>query len=774
MTHQLKYYSDWHDANGVLHRVEFLQKDFTGTASEILLASFKVNYPEINLFEDDILIGGGASFQIITPSPLALIDDFYIVDPFGMQVRHYIYDSHEFSNYVTNFIGYIDTEQFEDPISDGVNYEIHVSANNGVAILDRMPITFPKQGQEEGKEAIISVIELLKHCFDKLQIDFDSFKVNIGTKLCPYPIPRDRDITEDHHPYRGQPLHNIFVDRSNYYDEKENATSCRDSISQCLMPFYCKVVIYDNIIYILDMQSLRKTDTLELSVIDYDTLVFTPESSTHEELPNNLFSIDERVEAHNVSMSSGKNKVSIRLNKYTQKNPYEVPLDGNTMSGFIEKVPIYSDDGVVSGYEHLYGKAEGFQILPQDLTVLQSPSHNHFVKKVGSGAHSSSAEYFIRLVAPKDRNDSSFRLQVDTGLFITSAHQFIGLDMDVMFEDASKSEEYSNKKAYPRTVILPCLLSKKDGDCTNPDDLKAVYDARKGKGWIYSWKDPSKSVFKDGVTFGEIITEEGISNSQPGISFTVREFGGADRFIRMNKWYKINGNIVAYKSWVLFYWQRIYSFLFPINNSFINSTSAHPGGFLSFVFYVHPEAGINVYLIKNIKVHLLEVQEDQTDPVTGYNFFDTIKNTDVEFEGRSSLDFANELFIETNQGTASSNFSRASFFVYTNKPYFDCPDFDASHYRWVRAEKFVRGKNVGNLEKLLLNSYLSNLKVSRYKLTVDLKGYFPFYKNFEFPMLKRNGQNVKLIPTSMSVDYETGISSFTMEEYNKEDSLNRS
>lgn len=778
------YHSEWQDVNGIRHRVEFLKESFFGPSKELLFASFEMNYPEVDLFGEDILLGCGLNMTIVTPTPLKYLHDFYVVDPLGIQVVHYICKPQTIPDApfnmsmvdLVNFVGYLNTEQFEDPISNGENYEITISANNGIALFDRLRVDLDLEDLTKDG-ALIQSMQVIKHCFDKLNINYTSIKTNLSTHVAPYPwvsSPLTSPISTT--PYNGQILHKLFVLRENFYDEKDIASTCREAVNDILLPMYCKVYIYNNCIYILDLEELNKTSNPQVRTINYTTgAIGSVESIQNSE----LFTIHTALQDVNVGMTPGKNRVSVRFNKFAQANPKTIPLNINTVSE-LEEVNEFKKGEDVLHRELIYKKAKGFEILPQTHAQAGNVTHNQFVQKVGGGGNSTSdGEFYIRLLPVSDY--AGYRLQINTGIFVTSSNQFVGLDMQLMFEDYSR---YGEEHVIDRhTIGQPFLFSagiqsSKEGYSYHPHNanLKSLFSTTHWRNDFMSQQKPYPWNW-DGV----IPWPDGISYYSP-LYVHINDY---ESKIQFNKWYSLNGDVQNKNLWSKGggYDKNSNSVVLPLNNPVMQTGSTQTGGYLYFHIYVPPLGkwkpawylpyenyhNFKGFLLKDITVHLLETQDK--DPVTGYNYYDRVDNTDVEFEGTADSNYISELLIETKQGTDYSNFSKGAFFIKINTSYEDCPNQTQNNppYRYVRAARCVRGRNVGGLEKLLLNCYLSSLKESRFKFTVEVEGYHPPFRNFETSLLQRNGVNVKLIPTAMSVDYATARTRFTMEEYNKED-----
>lgn len=787
MAWNLKYYGHWHgyryhkagwawpDSN-YRERIEIYVQNSVTSAEEVTVRNFKYRRSSFDLFTtNDCLVGEGVDMYLISNQPLDFLDIFYTVDPMGVQVRYYHdYYAPDGEDNVPTFIGYVDPEIYHDPISKRLNYEMNITANNGFAVLDRIPFLDDNGDKISGLDSPINII---KTCLDKLGIDYDRIYIGLHTKVGKFddggnndvnhPIYANYSATVNESDINGEGvLHELRINGDNFYDEEENEMTCREVLNTILLPFGAKLFFYDNNVYILDLYGLT-LDDIEARVYEYSDLSYLSESSPTTLLASeDVYTINERLEEHSVDMIPGKREVEIVFNKYAQDNPYEIEITEDLMSGFIGQTN-YEKDGNLEYKEFRYSNCENFN-------KISYAANTTFVRRDDiSQEGGTSSEYFIRFTP--DENNPFWAVQINTGIYVNSSEkQFIGISGQVMAEKLSdylkQSDIHSNQSYVPFIFRLGLQQSKTGRDIEMINDFYHSEDNNEAY-WQRSEVDTSAN-------------NEGTFT--PYIS--LREEGAA----QYNKWYEINGGSKQYAYWYpgTIYNDGIFSSpVYPLRNWTFNTSNGVEGGYLFLQIYIPKEGDTTVsetdgewycynYLglaIKNLKIHFLESRNENGREKP----YSNVESKDSVYKAKVDSPFKEKLSFDTKIGTDLKVNSLGA--LYFNKKYegsgdvyYDCWG-DVSNYqdeiehdRIVRVKYFDRGHNRGYLEDLLLNTYLTNLQQSRYAFSVNLRGYFPPYQVFEFELLKRDGSNVKLFPVSMEYDAVDHRTQFTLEEIRQE------
>lgn len=1034
MAWNVKYYAEWWDFVGYRNRVEFLVEDTVETPEEVIMKEFKIKYPEIDFFGEDTMYGSGIDMMLISPTILHYLTTLYQIDPFGMQVRHYLLNYEGQAEYL-NFIGYLDTEQYEDPIHKRINYEVSVTANNGISILERLYMQNSDEYVTQLK-GVYSQLDILKFCFSKLKIDYDFIYIGLDTYISGVSFATGINI-----------LHKSYIRAENFYDEKDEAFTCKEAVHNILLSLGAKLYIHNNSIYIIDTNTLYKSNfsfipndtifcsalfddgyivggafsdkiakiksdgtrdisfvttvditnitsiavvsnntiwiggyktegdnqipklfhlsstgeliqdcsslfisgyfgtvnaievqpdgkiligttvfdkrlfrinsdgTLDFSFTNYidpsasvlqikyitssnkiiigttytgflyrlnsngtidDTFIkpavidnavqvvelqpdgkilvgvlnksvyrltssgeldgtfsfsatgtcyfirarsdgklfiggsytipcgiYNTDGSFFEyvtlsvslayprtitiindnnymiggsfsvkiivfadsqlvlsgtvgmplqkyifssmvyegmQIYSNIFSIDERIEQHPLSMTPGKNKVSINFNKYCYPNPYFIPISNDTMSGYLDTFNIMQNGEVVS-QEFVYASNINYEALNVPLTIT-------FVNKKGASTEKG-GEFFTRIESTPSGMD---RLRIKTERFITSSDSlYIALSGQIMFEDPDK---YGVEWRIPNTTYAIPIFIK-----------VGLFDAQNNQiAWYELNYSPANGDYYD--PNGYIVSQRGdhrwVSESSLDHPIAVRILDMTG--VWYNKWYELNGDARLqawwagiYNDFYYYYGKMLNAPIIPLSNIKTNPLYSIPGGYLVIDIHV-PATGAYGYrnlLIKDFAINLLK----RTD----VEAFVAVNNTDAEFQGYINPLFKSDKSISTKQGTDLTGDSRGALLLNVNGTYIDSSGLNQ---RYVHATEFDRGMLQNRmLEELLLNTYISNLQISRYVFNCKLKGYYSIFTNFMFPILRRTNKVVKMIPIYAEIDYVNSMTSFRLLEY---------
>ena len=757
MAWNLKYYGQWYDFGksdpDFCERVEVYVQT-SATPQEVTISGFKYTRPSFDLFSDkECLIGEGVDMALISNQPLDFLDIFYTINPTGVQVRYYqnYYIPDGVSNSPT-FTGYIDAEQYNDPISKQLNYKINITANNGFPVLDRFPLLDSNNDQLSG---LWSLIDVIKFCLDKLGISYDTLNLGLYTKVRKWSVSAPTSVYENYYSDANSStgvFHECLINMDNFYDEEGSEMTCREVLSAILLPFGARLFAFDNNIYILDLHNLANS-SIYVKSYSYTDLTY----QGVESIDPVLKTIDQRLEDHSVEMVPGKRKVTINFNKYVENNPREIEISNDTMSSFLSQVNYVKDgDDDVKYKEFRYASCENFE------KILNYAGTSFVRREVPSSDGSSqNAEYFMR-IQPDTDSPAYWAVQINTGIYVYSSNlQFIGMSGKVMFENISDYMKESDMTSlgYSSITIRLCVQQTKTGIySTLINDF--YYDRYTDAGY---WQE------------GKVIADADSGNQKvPFISF--KEYNGN---LQYNKWYEINGgsgNLALWPPGVdpVFYQSPIW----PLKNWSQNVSKSVKGGYL-FLQIFSPEEGTTIwqlenylgYAIKDLKIHLLEQKGNDLEQ------FKNVEPKDAQHQATSGFTFIEELNIDTIIGTDLKTPCRGA--LYMDKGYraaetdlyYDCaPDgYEIEHARIVRIKYFNRGDNEGYLEDLLLNTYLTNLQQTRYRFIVNLRGFFKPWQLFEFELLQKDGVNVRLFPVSMEYDAVNDRTQFTLEEIQQEE-----
>ncbi len=136
--------------------------------------------------------------------------------------------------------GYIDTENYNEPLADLNNYEVQVTANDGLAILNRMKYL----NGSSNYTGATSLWNIITECFTKIGLNYQYIYVSSGLTLNGVTIT-------------NTVFHIASTFNDNYYDENNEPFTCRKVLENILLNY--KLFIYNNCVYIVYPELLENT-----------------------------------------------------------------------------------------------------------------------------------------------------------------------------------------------------------------------------------------------------------------------------------------------------------------------------------------------------------------------------------------------------------------------------------------------------------------------------------------------------------------------------------
>ncbi len=235
------YTGTWKDLDDNDYRVDILQNT-SCTPENVDFA----NSPELErMFDFDINAQGSGLF-------LSLISDTNM-----KYVNLFTGDIKEFQvigkkNGSTFFNGWLDTENYTEPLDSLEGYDVEFTANDGIAILERMKFVDANQNHYTGVTSLWNIINI---CLDKSELDWQYIYVSSGLI-----VSGVSDNSTVFHISSG------FND--NYYDEDQEPFDCRKVLEAALLNY--KLIIIDNSVFII-YPELFTQEAITYKRFDYST-----------------------------------------------------------------------------------------------------------------------------------------------------------------------------------------------------------------------------------------------------------------------------------------------------------------------------------------------------------------------------------------------------------------------------------------------------------------------------------------------------------------------
>lgn len=296
-------YQDSHDNNC---HVDILRRDYTGNITELEAAPdpFIINFSGREKYTP--IIGQGATINFIVDGDFSL-RSLYSNDMLEHKVKAYR-ESHCW------WEGYINTEVYTESLNACVS-ELNITANDGLALLTRMP--FKDAG-------FLSPWNVIKNIINKLRLDLNNIYLSINQY-------------EKRMNSLSSPLHQLFVDLTNYYDEQGDAMSSREVLEEILRPFGASLFIQDSNLIIIDNEELKK-DVIEFKIYNSEFNYITNKSI------DNTIDI-ESVDWFNqpsLDIIAGYNKKIIRYSPYPVQDMFS-EVDFSNQDLWIG-TPVWTED----------------------------------------------------------------------------------------------------------------------------------------------------------------------------------------------------------------------------------------------------------------------------------------------------------------------------------------------------------------------------------------------------------------------------------------------
>ena len=325
MSNQKKYYFSFISLNGDTHLVEIWQNTtVTLTAAEIKCepVPFSVELPDLE-HKFQTIRGRGCELNLTSETNMQLFIGLYHEDKKEFMVKHYINGS-------VNFLGYLNSELFNEPFDFLTNYPIQVLGNDGFALLDRLQFL---QSNGSIYTGIKSLFEILTICIDRIGLPFSAINIALSTTSPTFSIASHSTI-----------LHSVFVDSANFYTEDGTAETMRKVLEAILNPFGAFIVQKNGAIWITDIHTIAQNSTITFESFVYssswlwsETVTFIP-SKTVAEI--GYFGTGQQIE-----QSGGKNKQVVSYSPYPagviipaclgDPTEYDLTISWSTKNGYV-------------------------------------------------------------------------------------------------------------------------------------------------------------------------------------------------------------------------------------------------------------------------------------------------------------------------------------------------------------------------------------------------------------------------------------------------------
>jgi len=650
----LKYYGEWNDfPNNNRMRLEFYVPAVS-VVEQLTIRECKETRPTLSPFGDQTLFGTTLDITIVSPSRLYYKNSFYLANMKGMLVKLFV--NYGQAGQRIAFIGYVNSEMYEDSFGGTKNYDLFLTANNGISLLDRMLLLKDDDSIYTG---VLLNFDLIKRSLAQLEISYNS--IFIASLATVYTVEANETI-----------FHKVFSKAENFYDETNTPMSLKDVLGGLLFSHFCKLYIIDNSIYIVDV-SLLNEEQITAKQYNFETLSYVGTSV----IKSNHVALDELGTGHSLYMTPAKNKIDIVFNKYVYSSEEQIGATADNVQTPIGKEAFYDSQEVFQYYEQKYFSSANVDVLTNQHERPQ------FVVK--TDVEGEATESYIRLFTGIG---DGFHVRLKSKRLLLASDMFVGIKGSVQFEDLTSIGQEKNFPVwvthhalpfYFRPVMIPQegmegmdeWSFEMDGVSEIPVTPINIYRNYMDQSYGSDW---SERKWRSGISPIPVATW------WPG---WWEGFGG--EWKKYNEWYPINGG-------VLYSMGRIvedqngaksnldkYGIVIPLANFYANTQNAPQGGQFALDIYMPNTTqlpGIKTLLLKDMSISILKEMD--------FNIFKAVDDSDTVSQIIGDVQHKDSMSIETTQGTDELGLARGTYVLKTDGAFNDIP---ATNERFVNLNK---------------------------------------------------------------------------------------
>lgn len=654
----LKYYGEWFDfpSNNKM-RLEFYVSSAVSSPEPVIVRACSEERPSLSPFSDKSLFGSSLSITIVSPEPLYYKDSFYLADMKGMLVK--LFMRYGQSGQTLVFIGYVNSEVYEDSFSQRKNYDIYLTANNGISLLDRLVLLDEQSVPFTG---LINNMELIQYCLAQLEIPYTS--IYIASLASVFSVQANETI-----------FHKVFSKAENFYDETNTPMALREVLEGLLFSSLCKLYIYDNNIYIIDIGLLNK-ETIVAKQYNFSTLAYNGLAT----IKDGHIVLNELGVGYSLYMTPAKNKININFNKYINPQEEHIGVTIDNVSSPGGKLAFYDENDDFQYYEQTYFFCSNIERLPGD----GFPGSQFVVRTDADGTPN---ESFIRIFPAIG---GEFKVRLKSKRIILPSDLFIGIEGAIQFEDPDNTGKEKDIPAWGGYHAMPFyfrpVILGMDGQPNWSFLMHGITQTPYAPADIFR-----RSNHANASDFREREWQTGfhpipVATMFPGY---MQGVSGAQAK-QYNKWYEINGELrhsmgrvvpkaPPYQAFVdcLYKW----GIVIPLANFYENTENAPQGGFFALDIFMPAPTGVpplKNMLLKDIRISVLREID--------FTLFKKIEDTDTLYQIIGNPEHKDEYTIETTQGTDDLGLARGTYVLKTSGIYDATP---ATNERWVNLEKIA-------------------------------------------------------------------------------------
>jgi hypothetical protein len=626
------------------------------------------------------------------------------------------------------WIGYLDSENYEEDFSFIDNYSVNITANDGFNLLDRLYYTNydPVLDTTTNYTGIESMWVIVQRILQKINLPWNNIHIGLSTTLSGITFEQDKSLLEY-----------IYVNNENFYNEDNEPETCRVVLEHILQIFGAFIIQLNGDLIITDSNYLSTGAPLDFYPLvsfktfkyGYETTEYTGTTILDLQL-GDISNIGNLSTSFNFNIEAGTNKQVLVYS----------PYDDNIVLDYISE-----GDFSETGYtiENNAFPEWSYQEVYYNSGKTWTKSNNgYFVKQEGTGLKNQDIYFYGLKIEPFDLNYYTF-----TGF--TGGTERLCFEIEKELPELMGTNNYKLKleiKCYPRSSsYFGYIVNKADSLKIKEIQLHAdiIYENDIGSSkYIYNlpinntfqWNEEWVDISATGQCILNILSPD--LNDYWLENQKFNELNDRDCFLKKynlsvystegilkeEPFYIPLGNLANGKIKI-----KIYDYIFRLfDNSWITGYNSSTYPYTLF--------------IKDIKLTIVDSDGNE------------VSRKDIEYVSNQNKKFKNEgskivSYLGTN--VDEHPYQKGNLLLKSVQGFY---------YYLSQTEK--EGL-VDIPEKLLLRSIKSNYGFSAVKLSVDL----PLQHNLGYLEYKTYLSGKKLLIMSNRMDLATGISSLTIREF---------